>query len=206
MVNPLCNFVVILHLFCVAYVGLLRKSQALGTCGDRSRDRLVAVVAAADCRTRTSPAGARSGPAPTPPAMSGCSTPARPSPRYATSSTTACACASPAATAATPTPASGAANSIAFTAETAFAEALVGYLKRFGPLTAKAFVGIAAIEHDIAPLDPENPVQGQELGPKLAAEFWLNMGASAWSSLDLSWTSAHQTAAARLAHRLPGLR
>jgi hypothetical protein len=86
---------------------------------------------------------------------------------------------------------------VAFTAKTAFAEALVGYLKRFGPLTAKAFVGIAGIEHDITPLDPENPVQGQELGPKLATELWLNMGASAWSSLDVSWTSAHQTSAAR---------
>ena len=87
---------------------------------------------------------------------------------------------------------------VSFTAETAFAEALVGYLKRFGPLTAKAFVGVAAIEHDIAPFDPENPVQGQAYGPKLAAEFWLNMGASAWSSMDLSWTSAHQTSAARV--------
>ena len=86
---------------------------------------------------------------------------------------------------------------VGFTAETAFAEALVGYLKRFGPLTAKAFVGIAAIEHSVTPLDPENPVQGQELGPKLVTELWLNMGNSAWSSLDVSWTSAHQTAAAR---------
>ncbi len=87
---------------------------------------------------------------------------------------------------------------VSFTAETAFAEALVGYLKRLGPLTAKAFVGIAAIEHDIAPFDPDNPVQGQEFGPKVAAEFWLNMGPSAWSSMDLSWTSAHQTSAARM--------
>lgn len=87
---------------------------------------------------------------------------------------------------------------MSFNAETAFAEALVGYLKRFGPLTAKAFVGVAAIEHDIEPFDPENPVQGQEFGPKLVTELWLNMGASAWSSADLSWTSAHQTSAARL--------
>jgi len=85
-----------------------------------------------------------------------------------------------------------------FNAETAFAEALVGYLKRLGPLTAKAFVGVAAIEHDIEPFDPENPVQGQEFGPKLVTELWVNMGASAWSSADLSWTSAHQTSAARL--------
>jgi hypothetical protein len=85
-----------------------------------------------------------------------------------------------------------------FRAETAFAEALVGYLKRFGPLTAKGFIGVAAIEHDVAPFDPENPVQGQEFGPKLVSEFWINMGSSSWSSIDLSWTSAHQTAAARL--------
>jgi hypothetical protein len=84
-----------------------------------------------------------------------------------------------------------------FEAETAYAEALVGYLQRFGPLTAKAFVGLAAIEHDVTPLDPENSVQGQELGPKVVTEFWVNIGSSGWSSLDLSWTSAHQTAAAR---------
>jgi hypothetical protein len=87
---------------------------------------------------------------------------------------------------------------VSFTAETAFAEALVGYLKRLGPLTAKAFVGIAAIEHDIAPFDLDNPVQGQAFGPKIATEFWLNMGPSAWSSMDLSWTSSHQTSAARM--------
>jgi hypothetical protein len=95
---------------------------------------------------------------------------------------------------------------MSFDAETAFAEALVGYLKRLGPLTAKAFVGVAAIEHDVEPLDPENPVQGQEFGPKLVTELWLNMGASTWSSADLSWTSAHQTSAARLrtAYRVYG--
>ena len=86
----------------------------------------------------------------------------------------------------------------AFNARTAYAEALVGYYKQFGPLFAKGFVGVAAIEHDVDPIDPENPVQGQAVGPKLVAEFWLNMGSSAWSQLDLSWTSAHQTAAARV--------
>lgn len=85
-----------------------------------------------------------------------------------------------------------------YAANTAFAEALVGYLKRLGPLTAKAFIGAAAIEHDIHPLDPENPVQGQEFGPKAVVELWLNMGSSAWSSLDASWTSAHDTFAGRV--------
>lgn len=85
-----------------------------------------------------------------------------------------------------------------FTARTSYAEALVGYLKRLGPITAKAFVGISAIEHEIAPFDPDNPVQGQEIGPKVAAELWINMGASAWGQVDASWTSAHNTSGARV--------
>ena len=90
----------------------------------------------------------------------------------------------------------GEANS--FTAQNTYGEALVGYLKRLGPLTAKGFLGIAVIDHQIAPFDPDNPVQGQKVGPKIAAEFWLNVGDASWTSLDLSWTSAHGTAAARL--------
>lgn len=85
-----------------------------------------------------------------------------------------------------------------FNAQTAYGEALVGYLKRFGPLTAKAFIGVAMVEHRVAPFDPENNIQGQEVGPKIASELWLNLGDSGWSSLDVSWTSAHNTAAARL--------
>jgi len=77
-------------------------------------------------------------------------------------------------------------------------DALVGYLKRFGPLTAKAFVGVSAIEHDISPFDPQNPVEGLDYGPKVVAEFWLNMGPSYWSSLDLNWTSAHDTYSGRV--------
>lgn len=84
-----------------------------------------------------------------------------------------------------------------FEATTDYVEALVGYLQRFGPVTAKAFLGIAAIEHDVTPFDPENSVQGREFGPKVVTELWINIGSSGWSSVDLSWTSAHQTAAAR---------
>ncbi len=41
-------------------------------------------------------------------------------------------------------------------------------------------------------------MQGRAYGPKAVVELWLNMGASAWSSLDVSWTSAHETYAGRL--------
>ena len=93
-----------------------------------------------------------------------------------------------------------------FNAETAFAEALVGYLKRLGPLTAKAFVGVAAIEHDIEPFDPENPVQGQEFGPKLVTELWVNMGASAWSSARPILDQRASDVRRPSAHRVPRLR
>lgn len=79
-----------------------------------------------------------------------------------------------------------------------FADILVGYLKRFGPLTSKGFVGASAIRHDITPLDPSNPLQGLDYGPKVVLELWLNMGSDAWSSVDLNWTSAHQTYASRV--------
>jgi len=85
-----------------------------------------------------------------------------------------------------------------FKAETVFSDMLVGYLKRLGPLTAKAFVGASLIQHDLHPFDLQNPVQGLAYGPKAVAEFWLNMGPAAWSSLDLNWTSAHQTYAGRV--------
>lgn len=85
-----------------------------------------------------------------------------------------------------------------FEADTAFADALVGYLHRFGELTAKGFIGIAAIEHEVSPGGALNAAQGLEYGPKGVIELWLNLGPSAWTSLDLNWTSAHDTYAARL--------
>ena len=85
-----------------------------------------------------------------------------------------------------------------FKADTAFADGLIGYLKRLGPLTAKAFVGVSAIQHAVHPFDQENPVQGMAYGPKGVLELWLNMSEDAWSSLDVNWTSAHQTYSGRL--------
>jgi hypothetical protein len=85
-----------------------------------------------------------------------------------------------------------------FHAKTAFADALVGYLWRFDPLTAKVFVGISAITHVVAPAGAETDRQGLEVGPKGAVELWLNMGPNAWGSFDLNWTTAHDTGAARL--------
>jgi hypothetical protein len=86
---------------------------------------------------------------------------------------------------------------LSFHAETYFADFLVGYLKRFGDLTAKAFVGVSTLGHDIEPLDDETMAVGDEVGVKGVIELWLNIGESAWAQLDLSWASAHNTRAAR---------
>lgn len=93
---------------------------------------------------------------------------------------------------------------IQFHAETYFADFLVGYLKRFGELTAKAFVGASVISHEISPNDTETIAIGDETGIKGVIELWLNIGESGWGSLDLSWASAHDTRAARarLGYRL----
>lgn len=82
-------------------------------------------------------------------------------------------------------------------ARTYFADILVGYLQRFGELTAKAFVGASIISHEIAPLDYETVAIGEEIGVKGVLELWLNMGDRGWGSLDLSWSSAHNSRAAR---------
>ncbi len=84
-----------------------------------------------------------------------------------------------------------------FQARTYFADFLVGYLKRFGELTAKAYVGASVISHDITPDDEYTIAVGDEVGIKGVIELWLNIGESAWGSLDLSWSSAHDTRAAR---------
>lgn len=91
----------------------------------------------------------------------------------------------------------------AFHAQTYFADFLIGYLKRFGELTAKAFVGASVISHDISPTDLETVAIGDEAGVKGVIELWLNIGERGWGSLDLSWASAHntRTARARLGYR-----
>jgi hypothetical protein len=96
-----------------------------------------------------------------------------------------------------PAPGQQAARRMSFHAETQFADLLVGYLMRFGPLTAKSFVGASVVGHDIQPFDEDNLVIGDDFGVKSVVELWLNIGADAWGSLDVSWSSAHETRAAR---------
>lgn len=80
-----------------------------------------------------------------------------------------------------------------FAAATYYGDALIGYLERWGPLTAKAFAGVSYLSHTIAPLDPDNLVSGDDIGLKGALELWLNIGDNGFASLDASWNSAHDT-------------
>jgi Cellulose biosynthesis protein BcsS len=78
-----------------------------------------------------------------------------------------------------------------------YVDALVGYQQRFGELTAKTFVGVAYVEHALSSSDTDNKVSGDDIGVKAMLELWLNLGSSAWTSLDLNYTTAHETGAAR---------
>lgn len=89
-----------------------------------------------------------------------------------------------------------------FEAVTQYAEVLVGYLKRFGELTTKVFIGAAYSSHQIGPRDPENKVQGDEWGIKGGVELWLNLGENAWASLDTYYSTAHNTFSGRARYGL----
>lgn len=84
-----------------------------------------------------------------------------------------------------------------YTANVTFADALVGYLWRLDPLILKLFAGVAFADHQIQPFDPNNKVQGSEIGAKAVAEFWFNIGEKGFASLNLSWSQAHNTRSAR---------
>ncbi len=84
-----------------------------------------------------------------------------------------------------------------YSATTSFYEALAGYLHTFGPLTAKAFIGVAQIDHSTSEADRPGLLSGSEIGFKGVLEFWLNIDADWYASLDLAYASAHETRSAR---------
>lgn len=81
--------------------------------------------------------------------------------------------------------------------EVAYTDMLVGYHWRIGELTAKAFGGASLIEHKALAEASNGRVVGLDWGPKGMLELWLNVGTTQYTSLNLSFTTAHQTAAAR---------
>lgn len=84
-----------------------------------------------------------------------------------------------------------------FDVDVAYTDVLVGYHMRLGELTAKAFAGASMNSHAFADVDRTNKVSGRAFGATGGLEFWLNLGETGWTSLDLSYTTAHDTGAAR---------
>jgi hypothetical protein len=72
-----------------------------------------------------------------------------------------------------------------------FTDALIGYHRQWGTLTVKAFLGLSAENHSLAPFDPESRVVGAELGGKVLLETWLDIDPRTWASIDLSWSSLY---------------
>lgn len=78
-----------------------------------------------------------------------------------------------------------------------FTDALIGYHLRLGELTAKAFAGASIISHNFGDHAAATSVQGVDIGATGGLEFWLNLGQRGWTSLDLQYTTAHETGSAR---------
>lgn len=79
-----------------------------------------------------------------------------------------------------------------------FADALVGYQQRWGALTLKLFAGAVAQHNGVTPIDFESSVRGTRWGAKGAVEAWLDIGASAFAQLDLSYTTLYDSYGSRL--------
>ncbi len=84
-----------------------------------------------------------------------------------------------------------------FKAQVTYGEVLAGYHHQFGDLTAKAFAGLSIVQQSIRPARKSSLTHGVDYGFKGALELWLNIGTSAWSSLDASYSTAFDTGAAR---------
>jgi hypothetical protein len=78
-----------------------------------------------------------------------------------------------------------------------YADLMVGYQHRFGELTAKAFVGAAFLKNDFAASARGFSRSEMDYGVKGAIELWLNMGPTAWGSLDVSYADTRATFSAR---------
>ena len=88
-------------------------------------------------------------------------------------------------------------QTVSFKGTVAFTDALIGYQKQLGPLTVKVFAGLSAAQYRVEPDDPETTVRGPGVGGKAVLEAWWNIGERAWSSVDVSWGSLHDSYAAR---------
>ncbi len=79
-----------------------------------------------------------------------------------------------------------------FDGQVGFAAALIGYQFRPGAVTVKLFAGIEAEDQQITPRDPNNNVQGTEIGLRLLAETWYDIAPRWFASADVAYGTAFQ--------------
>jgi Cellulose biosynthesis protein BcsS len=102
-------------------------------------------------------------------------------------------------------PASQRAEPLAIRGQSTYGDLLGGYHWRKGPMTLKMFAGVTWIGHQLgpadgalaAPVDFNTNLNSAHWGGKVAAEFWLNVGRHAWTSLDLAFSTPHLMTSAR---------
>lgn len=73
-----------------------------------------------------------------------------------------------------------------------FLSASVGYQFQPGAVIVKIFAGVEAIDQQIDPFDPNNSVQGSEVGVRLTLETWYDISDRWFLSADASYGSAFQ--------------
>lgn len=79
-----------------------------------------------------------------------------------------------------------------FDGQAGFASAQVGYQFRPGAVIVKLFAGIEAEDQHIEPRDPNNSVQGSEVGLRLVAETWYDISSRWFLSADASYGTVFQ--------------
>lgn len=77
-----------------------------------------------------------------------------------------------------------------------YADAMLGYQRRIGDLTAKAFFGWAMLK-DLDVPSAKLRKERFQTGFKAALELWLNLGSQAWTSFDVSYADTRETASIR---------
>ncbi|MGV1014670.1 MAG: cellulose biosynthesis protein BcsS [Methyloceanibacter sp.] len=91
-----------------------------------------------------------------------------------------------------------------FDGEASFLAVLAGYQFTPGRVIVKLFAGIEAEDQRITPHDPNNEVQGSEIGLRLQAETWLDISPRLFFSADAAYGTAFQEycSLARLGYRI----
>jgi hypothetical protein len=79
-----------------------------------------------------------------------------------------------------------------FDGDASFMAALAGYEFHFGRVISKIFAGVEAVDQQINPRDPNNSVQGSEIGFRIVSENWIDLSPIWHLSADAAYGTAFQ--------------